>query len=491
MKAIAFLFVAIPVAVSVMSPDGDSSSDKILPAPITDADFYDNGAPPPAQVELGHMLFFDKVLSGNQNISCATCHHPNLATADGLSLPLGEGPKGLGPERRVGHVAAEAVHERVPRNTPAIFNLGAREFTRMFHDGRVETDPSGYYEGGFITPAKWKLPKGINNVLAAQAMFPVTSPAEMAGQKGENPVAEAKSLNKAAGPDGVWAILAKRLQSIPEYVEMFKEAFPDQVRESSDITMVLAANAIAAYEAARFRADNSPFDRHLRGESKLDKSAARGMDLFYGKAACSDCHSGKFQTDHDFHAIAMPQIGPGKNDGRDPDYWRATGIRAFVEDFGRGRVTVRPEDNYKFRTPSLRNVELTAPYGHAGTYKTLEDVVRHHLNPVESLENYVVPQDLLPPVDYVVETRAAGPRFVDRKLEGQRLEGFLERDTWVLKNERLRRRIAEANELQERELTGEELSDLIAFLKSLTDPASRDLSDEVPARVPSGLPVED
>ena len=95
-------------------------------------------------------------------------------------------------------VALRRVHERVPRNSPALFNLGAKEFSRMFHDGRVETDPNGYFEGGFVTPAKWKLPPGLDNVLAAQAMFPPTSPAEMAGQQGENEVADAKAANKAA-----------------------------------------------------------------------------------------------------------------------------------------------------------------------------------------------------------------------------------------------------------------------------------------------------
>ena len=76
--------------------------------------------------------------------------------------------RGLGPERTPGATEHDAVHERVPRNAPALFNLGAREFTRLFHDGRVETDTAGYYEGGFITPAKWKLPQGLENVLAAQ-----------------------------------------------------------------------------------------------------------------------------------------------------------------------------------------------------------------------------------------------------------------------------------------------------------------------------------
>ena len=462
-----------------------------LPAPVTDELYYDNGQPPKARVELGRMLFFDKILSGNKNISCATCHHPSLASSDGVALPLGEGPNGLGSERRPGTDKAQAVHERVPRNSPALFNLGAREFTRLFHDGRVERDSAGYYEGGFITPAKWKLPAGLDNVLAAQAMFPVTSPAEMAGQKGENSIADARSLNNAAGPDGVWEQLAERLQGIPEYVDLFESAFPERVQTADDISMVLAANAIAAFEATAFRADQSPFDRFLRNEATLDEPALRGMALFYGKAACNSCHAGPFQTDHDFHAIAMPQIGPGKADGRHPDYWRETGLKAFVEDFGRGRVTVRDEDAYKFRTPSLRNVELTGPWGHSGAYNSLEAVVRHHLNPIESLRAYRLQDDLLQPLENVLETTADGPRLEDQWITGERLSDYLKRDTWVQQNPELRRRIEAANELQPIDLNDAEVDDLLAFLSSLTDSNSLDMSHLVPASVPSGLPVED
>jgi cytochrome c peroxidase len=386
---------------------------------------------------------------------------------------------------------SSAVHNRIPRNSPALFNLGAREFTRMFLDGRVETDPNGYYEGGFVTPAKWKLPTGLENVLAAQAMFPVASPDEMAGQKGENGVANAVSLNNAAGAGGVWETLAKRLQEIPEYVDLFKAAFPDQVESADDITYVLAANAIGAFEAQAFRADDSPFDRYLRGSREsLSDQQLRGLELFYGKAGCAGCHAGKFQTDHEFHAIAMPQIGPGKADGSDADYWRASGERAFLEDFGRGRVTVRPEDEFKFRTPSLRNVTLTGPWGHDGAYFTLEDVVRHHLDPLGSLEVYTCDEDDLPELDAVLELTATGSRLNQSWLNTRRLEAFLMRDSWVQENPELRGKIGDANELTPVALTDTEVQDLLAFLESLTDESSTDLSDVVPERVPSGLPVD-
>lgn len=493
MRISTHLLAVLATCTLAIVTDGVSAETPALPEPVGDADYYDGGRPGHARVELGRLLFFDKILSGNRNISCATCHHPSLGSGDGMALPLGEGPVGLGPERRSSGYSASAVHGRVPRNSPALFNLGAAEFEVLFHDGRVEADPEGFYTGGFITPAKWKLPQGLANVLAAQAMFPVTSPAEMAGNPGENEVADAIFENNAAGIGGAWQRLAERLRTIPDYVEHFRAAFPGQVADADDISFVLVANAIASFEASEFRADDSPFDALLDGDgAALSDSAKRGVDLFYGKAGCSACHSGKFQTDHAFHAIAMPQIGPGKGDGADGSFWRATGLNMALEDYGRGRVTFRVEDRYKFRTPSLRNVALTAPYGHAGAYATLEEVVRHHLNPVASLHAYrVPPSELLPALDNVLEITAQGARFDQSWLSDARREGFRQSDTWVQHNDTLRGYIAAANELEPVVLGVAEIADLVAFLESLTDPRAAALDYLVPETVPSGLPVLD
>lgn len=463
-----------------------------LPEPVVDQDYYDDGAPRAEKVELGRMLFFDKILSGNRNISCATCHHPSFASSDGLALPLGEGPTGLGTERQTGESMRESVADRVPRNSPALINLGAKEFKRLFHDGRVEADPDGYFAGGFITPAKWKLPKGLDNPLAAQAMFPVTSPGEMAGDKGENPIADAVSLNNAAGSGGAWELLALRLQRIPGYQDLFRRAYPDQVNQPEDISFVLAANAIAAFQASAFRADNSAFDRFLRGDATaLRPTEKEGMRLFYGKAGCVDCHSGKFQTDHEFHAIAMPQIGPGKSDGSDASYWNATGISAVLEDFGRGRVTFRESDNYKFRTPSLRNVTTTGPWGHAGAYSELQAVVEHHLDPQLSLERYDPEQAVLPNLGNVVELTVSGSSLSQKFMSDSRRREYAKRDSWVQNNPQLLQNIAAANELPPRPLSGVEVRQLMAFLYALNDDRSDWLTSLIPRQVPSKLPVED
>lgn len=425
-----------------------------LPSPTSDADFFANGAPDPGKVSLGSQLFYDKILSGNLNVSCATCHHALSGTADGLSLPVGEGGRGLGITRDTG-VGPDAVHERVPRNAPAVFNQGAREFTVLFHDGRAQPNPG--MPSGFESPAGMDLPEGLDNVLAVQAMFPVTSGTEMAGQPGENPVADAAAIGDLAGPDGIWEQLAERLRGIDGYVEQFVAVF-DDVETAADIEFRHAANAIAAFEAVNWRSDNSPFDRFLRGDTgAMSLNQLRGMRVFYSsrRGNCASCHGGIFQTDHSFRSIAMPQIGGGKGDGV-----------AGYEDFGRERVTGDPADRYRFRVPSLRNVALTAPYGHAGAFDTLEAVVRHHLDAVDSLYDYDRSQVSLP------------PRPDLDALDFQALD-----DYGVLAA------IASSNEIKRRRLSKRDFAYLIDFLHALTDPRMLDLRRDVPEQVPSGLPL--
>ena len=427
-----------------------------LPEPIRDIHYHDSGSPDPAKVELGQQLFFDKVLSGNFNTSCATCHHPFAGTGDGLSLSVGEGGRGIGVTRDTG-TGADAIDERVPRNAPALFNLGALEFRTLFHDGRIQPDQSS--PGGLATPAGADLPAGLDSALAAQAMFPVTSGTEMAGQPGENPVANAAAAGDLAGPDGVWAQLAERLRGIDGYARQFVAVF-DDVRAPGDIRFVHAANAIAAFEAAAWRSDNSPFDRFLRGErGALSLTALRGMRIFYSprKGNCASCHDGPFQTDHSFRAIAAPQLGPGKGDGN-----------YGYEDFGRERVTGNAADRYRFRVPSLRNVELTAPYTHSGAFSSLETVVRHHLDAVSSLYAYDPSQAVLP-----------GRPDLD------------EHDLRAVDDDIVVANIANASEITPVRLNDRELAALIEFLHALTDPAMLDMHGDVPRQVPSGLPIFD
>ncbi|MEA1889903.1 MAG: cytochrome c peroxidase [Pseudomonadota bacterium] len=436
-----------------------------IPDAVTDADFRSHDA---KKVELGRLLMFDKILSGNENISCGTCHHALTDTGDGLSLPVGEGGVGLGKSRNTAYGTADHIPERVPRNAPPVFNLGAHEFKVLFHDGRVSVnmDPEFSDNSNCETPAGNDLPNGLDNVLACQAMFPVTSGTEMAGQDGENPIGTAAAAGNLAGPGGVWEQLAGRLQN-SDYVSLFVAAFYD-INDAADITYVHAANAIAAFEGANWRADNSPFDRYLRGDKKaMTKIAVEGMKLFYGGdsngQACADCHSGKFQTDHSFHAIAMPQIGAGRGSDSDPD----DGIDDH-EDFGREQVTGDADDILKFRTPTLRNVALTAPYGHTGAYNTLRAVVEHHIDTGYAINNYDQSQAVLPPdVDY-------SPL-----------------DFLVMDDPDLVNYIEIHSELDPFTYTSEDVDLILEFLHALTDPSSIDLRSDQPFTVPSGLPLAD
>jgi cytochrome c peroxidase len=428
---------------------------------ITDSIFPERDI---AKEELGKLLMYDKILSGNENISCATCHHPLTWTGDGLSLPIGEGGRGLGIGRDTG-TGSDAIVERVPRNAPHIFNLGADEFKTMFHDGRITEDSS--QPSGFLSPAEEQLPIGLDNSLAVQAMFPVTSGAEMAGQAGENDIANAAANNLLAGKNGVWDLIAQRLRNNSEYVRLFSLAYED-INNANDITYTHAANAIGAFEASAWRCTNSPFDRFFQQAEIKENAAAEvtvnsiiGASLFYGKAGCSTCHSGPFQTDQDFHAIGVPQIGPGKGDNQD-------GYSDGRDDFGREQVTGNINDRFKFRTPTLRQVALTGPWGHDGAFNTLEAMVRHHLDATNSLNNYDTSQAVLPSRD------------------------DLDAQDFVVQNDSVRRKaIADAIELDPISLSDDEVAKLMAFLHALTDQNCLDLRSTAPLSVPSGLPLYD
>ena len=207
-----------------------------LPKPLSAADFMVVDA---KKAELGRLLFYDKILSGNRNISCGTCHHPRFGTSDGLSLGLGEGGHGVGPDR-VSGTGQNKVQKRIPRNAPALWNLGAKSIDTLMHDGRVSVDP--IFGNGFNTPAEEWLPNGLKSVLAAQALFPMTSGFEMAGNVGENEVVGATRDRI----DAAWPIIAKRVRTLPDYGAQFVSAF-DEIGAAEEVTIVQIADALAHF----------------------------------------------------------------------------------------------------------------------------------------------------------------------------------------------------------------------------------------------------
>ncbi|ARU01316.1 cytochrome-c peroxidase [Yoonia vestfoldensis] len=413
-----------------------------LPRALSDADFRLVNR---AEAELGQFLFYDPILSGNRDVSCATCHHPAFGTGDGLSLGLGDGGTGLGPDRVAD--PANRPEQRIPRNAPALFNLGAHEFAVLFHDGRIEVDPAR--PGGLRTPLADDMVAGFASLLSAQTMFPVLSADEMAGHYSENDVAQAVRRGMITGQGGAWDIIAKRVADIPAYSDAFIAVY-DHIDSPDQIGFTDISNAVAAFMELEWRSDNAPFDAVLRGEATLPEPAATGMALFYGAAGCVSCHSGPFLTDHQFHAMGVPQIGPGK----------AERFESHASDLGRYRVTGDAADLYAFRTPSLRNVALTGPYGHSGAYADLRAFLVAHLDPVAALEAYTLDLALLPdlPVD---DTRGRADDAA----------------------------IAAAVTVAPVNVDAAGLEALLAFLDSLTDPNAQAGVLGIPDAVPSGLAV--
>jgi cytochrome c peroxidase len=432
-------------AVLLVGPTIAQAGPQGLPPPLTDDDFLPLR---PEEAALGQLLFYDPILSGNREVACATCHHPAFGTGDGLSLSLGDGGIGLGPDRMVD--PANAPEQRIPRNAQPLFNLGTKGYTVLFHDGRIEEDPDR--PGGLRNPLDEDMMQGFASFVSAQTMFPVLSPDEMAGHYQENEISTAVRQGRLTGADGAWGLIAARVAAVPDYAARFEAVYPD-IKTPQDIDFTDISNAIAAFMELEWRSDTSPFDAYLRGAGDLPEAAMAGMDLFYGEAGCAGCHSGPLLTDFGFHAMGQPQLGPGKG----------ARFETHARDEGRFRVTGDPADMYAFRTPSLRNVAKTGPWGHAGAYSDLAAFVAAHAAPRAGLADYDRAQVVLPALD------KPDWRIMDDPVEVAA--------------------IAAAIEVPDRPLTSAQVSEIVAFLETMTDPAAIDGRLGIPASVPSGLVV--
>lgn len=416
----------------------------------------------PNLVELGRNLFFEKEISGRRNISCATCHSSVLGSADGQSQSRAQGAVGLGPFRRgirtnntvdsplhVPREGEETEFQFLPRNTLSLWNRGVPEWNVMFWDGRL----SGTSEEGFDSPAGPFPPGTFTSALAAFSIFPITPDEEMRGFPEQPDVFG--NVNEIAGVtndqfEEIWPLVTARVVDNPAYDELLDNAFD---KEQSDLTINDLSESIGAFMTETFTALNSPFDHFLAGNrNALSDDEKRGAILFYGRANCVACHSGGLQTDLEFHNIASPQVGTGRG---------ATAAQGL--DLGRGAITGNPEENFKFRTPSLRNIELEAPYFHNGAYAKLEDAVRHHLNPARALANYD-----------------------DSQIDFEHI-GTYQEDI----NDELLETVSPYLAVRGRPLRDREVKQILAFLSSLTDPSSLSRFQDAPNALPSGLPIAD
>ncbi|HEX9627797.1 MAG TPA: cytochrome c peroxidase [Acidiferrobacterales bacterium] len=299
------------------------------------ADFNGLGIPPytdrpvdsryaEARIALGKRLFFDSSLSADGRVSCASCHRPDKAFSDGESLARGAGGK------------------TGTRNTPSLFNVAYA--TSLFWDGR-------------------------RTRLEDQVLDPFVNPVEHGlADRGE---------------------LLGRLTADKSYGRAFADSFGPG---SPTITAERIGAALAAYLRS-LRAGNTPFDRHVYGADTdaLSPEAQRGLGLFRSRAGCAECHLiGKehaLLTDGKFHSIG---VGMETIRGRLSEL-TARAVAAprpldhvVLQDpelaqLGRFLVTHDPRDIGKFKTPSLRNVALTAPYMHDGSVATLEEAVEREI----------------------------------------------------------------------------------------------------------------
>jgi cytochrome c peroxidase len=222
---------------------------------------------------------------------------------------------------------------------------------------------------------------GQPHLLTAQAFIPPTERNEVAG------------FDFVGNNDDIRAEVINRLNATPAYRKLFAKSFPE-VKTGAPITYEMFARAIAEFEFTLTFA-NAPIDRYARGElDALTVEEKQGALLFFGAARCSVCHSVAGQSNEMFsdfreHVIGVPQIAPSLTNAT----FDGPG---FNEDFGLEQITGNPADRYKFRTSPLRNVAVQPTFMHNGAFTRLEDVIRHHLNAMDSATSYTPASQKLP-----------------------------------------------------------------------------------------------
>ena len=269
------------------------------------------------KVALGKLLFYDPILSGNKDVACATCHHPNNGYAEFRDISIGVNGKGFGSKRIFNHPNDIPF---VKRNAHTILNTAFNGI-----DTYKTYDPKN-------APMFWD-----NRIqsLESQALEPIKALEEMRGQD----IPEEEILE----------VVVKRLKAIPEYREKFQTAFADQ----DPVNAHNLGKAIAAFERTLVT-NNSRFDRYMRGDDEaISLSEKDGFELFK-KVGCANCHSGPMFSDYKVHVLPVIH-----ND------------KLLEPDLGTAQ-------NYAFRTPSLRNLRFTAPYMHNGSLESLKKVLEFY-----------------------------------------------------------------------------------------------------------------
>lgn len=267
------------------------------------------------KVELGKYLFYDPVLSGNRDVACATCHQAEFNYAEFLETSIGVNGTGSNSKRRF---LTPNTIPFVKRNSQSILNTAFNGLTSHGH-----YDPK-------LAPMFWD---SRAKSLEEQALLPIQTLEEMRGH--------------SYSEEAILPEVIARIQRIPEYRQLFAEAFAG---ESNPVHIKNLAKALAAYERTLI-ANHTRFDLYMRGDSNaLSLSEKDGLNLFL-RTGCAKCHNGPMFSDFKLHALGVPDTQNRKE-----------------SDVGINK-------DYAFRTPSLRNLRYTAPYMHSGKFATLDQVL--------------------------------------------------------------------------------------------------------------------
>ena len=308
------LVAAATVALLLYMEVGAVGQSMLSALPLTPQAPADNPTTP-AKVALGRLLFWDPLLSGPEDVACATCHHPQNGYAENRDVSIGVTGIGLGSSRRL---APGSSIPLVKRNSPTVLNIA---FSGSDESGRY--DPAN-------APMFWDMRK---KSLESQALEPLKSHEEM--RENTYPRGEA-----------VARVVAK-LRANAEYRSLFAGAFGSE----QPVNAQNLGRAIAAFERTLL-ANNSPFDRYMRGDrSAMTAEQVSGMQRFE-RIGCIKCHKGPMFSDYKLHVMGVPDNPalPASDEGAQ-------------------------QNTYAFRTASLRSLTFTAPYSHNGMFRTLVDVV--------------------------------------------------------------------------------------------------------------------
>ena len=313
------------------------------------------------EIELGRFFFEEKILSGNNDISCINCHLDKFGSTDGL--PIAVGVKGEG-EFNDRYFHGKGI--LVQRNALSLQGRAEKDFKNFFWDGRVQLT-----NDFIISKFGKKISNKFKSPLSVASILPIMERDELIG--GSN-FFNSNKFSEEIG-DKIYIdkynILTKLLKEKiykngnPKILVLLKELNINQ----KDFEMADIGNAIAKFIEFKFPLERTLYDDFLDGNFEVfDEKEKEGMILFFGKGRCYSCHNGTFFTNFSFSSIGTPQgyFGP----------------QSRHRDIGRANVTNRYEDFYKFRVPSLLQVSKTAPYGHNGAFKNLEEVIVQHFNPL-------------------------------------------------------------------------------------------------------------